>query len=98
MEPDLTCKRCSVTRVNALVEAYQQTHSSDDHSWRRRLRQVETLCKSRGFSQAGRLLQPGLTDKKLRALCWNVSSFIKENEAETILGIKLDPNRATTDS
>lgn len=98
MEPDLTCKRCSVTRVNALVEAYQQTHSSDDHSWRRRLRQVETLCKSRGFSQAGRLLQPGLTDKKLRALCWNVSSFIKENEAETILGIKLDPNRVTTDS
>lgn len=89
IEPDLTCKRCSVTRVNALVEAYQKAHSADGLEWQRKLRQIESICKRRGFTHAGRLQQPGLVDKELRALCWNVSSFLKDNEAESILNVKL---------
>lgn len=89
MEPDLTCKRCSVRRVNALVKAYEKAHSPDGERWMRRLRKVESLCKTRGFKGAGMLRKPGLSGKELRALCWNASSFIKDDEAESILEVKL---------
>ena len=50
---------------------------------------MEAICKAHGFHQANQLLGPGLLEKDLRALCWNVSSFMTDKEAESILGIKL---------
>jgi hypothetical protein len=88
-EEDRTCKRCSVRRVDALVDAYVQAHNQGGNYWISRLRQIDRLCRERGFDQGTRLLQAGLAEKELRALCWNVSSFLKDQEAESILGIKL---------
>ncbi len=88
-EEDRICKRCSVRRVDALVDAYLQAHGDGGEIWVSRLRKVDKLCKERSFDQAARLLQPGLGEKDLRALCWNVSSFLKDQEVEAILGIKL---------
>lgn len=88
-EEDRICKRCSVRRVDALVNAYIKAHGDRGDNWISRLRQVGRLCKERGYDHAGRLLQPGLGEKDLRALCWNVSSFLKDQEVESIFGLKL---------
>ncbi len=89
MSQDRTCKRCSVTRVNALVQAYNQAHQNGGGRQMSQLKQVSSLAASRGFAQGSGLLTPGLADKALRALCWNVSSFIEDEEAGRILGVKL---------
>lgn len=89
-EEDRICKRCSVRRVNALVDAYLKSHGDIGGKWISRLRKIDRLCKERGYDQAGLLLQPGMSKKDLRALCWNVSSFLKDSEVESFLGLKLD--------
>ncbi len=88
MSPDRTCKRCSVARVNALIKAYAQAHANGTRS-RAPLRQLVQLASDRGFHDAGALLHPGLNSRELRAVCWNVSSFLEDPEVETALGIKL---------
>lgn len=88
---DLTCKRCSVTRVNALVRAYHAAHAPDGKHQMDQLLELCSICQERGFKSALELLDAGLSEKNLRALCWNVSSFLKDNEVEAIMGIKIKP-------
>lgn len=104
MERDRTCKRCSVKRVNALVEAYRKAHGGGGGGGKvgggggdgsnqldmHRLREVVKLCRGRGYQPAAGLLQPGLNGRRLRALCWNVSSFLQDREVERILNLRLD--------
>ncbi|MEW5912192.1 MAG: hypothetical protein AB1814_06525 [Thermodesulfobacteriota bacterium] len=89
MEPDRTCKRCSVIRVNALVKVYDQAHAQGDRIALSRLKELAALVGGRGFADARGLLTPGLLEKDLRALCWNVSSFLEDGEVGRILGLKL---------
>ncbi len=86
MEPDRTCKRCSVARVNKLCQTYQQAHGPDGASLLTPLRQIVEMVKGRGLDTAAVLLSPGLNEKDLRAHCWNISSFLKDEEVESILG------------
>lgn len=86
VEPDRTCKRCSVTRVNALVRAYEKCHQTGDEAILAKLRQISLLVKGRGFDGGAALLSAGLNDRALREVCWNVSSFLTDQEVETILG------------
>ena len=88
MSPDRTCKRCSVARVNALTRAYVQAHA-DGLRGRAPLRQLVQLAASRGFHDAGALMHPGLNSRELRAVCWNVASFLEDPEVEVALGVKL---------
>lgn len=86
VEPDRTCKRCSVTRVNALVRAYEKCHQTGDEAILAKLRQLSLLVKGRGFDGGTALLSAGLNDRALRDVCWNVSSFLSDQEVETVLG------------
>lgn len=86
MEPDRTCKRCSVARVNKLCQTYQQAHGAQGQALLPALRQIADLVKGRGFETAMVLLMPGLDERELRAHCWNISSFLKDEEVELILG------------
>ncbi len=88
-EADRTCKRCSVARVNALIEAYHQAHQQGDQARLGRLRKIISICEGRGFAGGSQLLVAGLGEKELRALCWNVSSFLEDSEVEINLGLKL---------
>ena len=88
MSPDRTCKRCSVARVNALVRAYHNDRQNG-HKGRRPLSDLVRLARERGYEQARGLLSSGLNDKDLRAVCWNVSSFLEDYEVERALGEKL---------
>ena len=85
MTPDRTCKRCSVARVNALIKAYQKAHEGDAPTLGR-LKELALLVQGRGLHQARGLLSPGHREKDLRAICWNVSSFLEDNEVVRILG------------
>jgi len=84
---DRTCKRCSVGRVNALVKAYHPAHTQGNQAVLRRLRQLNDICGERGFSNGSNLLIAGLKDKNLRSLCWNVSSFLEDDEFNRVLGL-----------
>lgn len=86
--PDRSCKRCSVARVNALIKAYNQAHDGSE-PFLPGLRRLSRICQDKGYSGAERLLRPGLDEKALRALCWNVSSFLEDHEVESSLGVKL---------
>jgi hypothetical protein len=81
-----TCKRCSVTRVNTLCEIYENAHLDNDPKALHGLREVATLVKTRGYEDVLRLLKPGLADHQLRAFCWNVSSFLEDDEMKRIFG------------
>jgi len=81
---DRSCKRCSVTRVNQLVRAYEKAHGNGDSGALRELREVVDRVKNRGYPEAVRLLHPGLEGPDLRSFCWNVSSFLEDEELKVI--------------
>lgn len=81
---DRSCKRCSVKRVNLLVRAYEKAHANGDAGAMRALQEVVSRVKTRGYPEALRMLQPGLEGFDLRSFCWNVSSFLEEEEMKTI--------------
>lgn len=85
MEPDRTCKRCSVARVNSLARAYEAAHAPGGEATLGKLRQLVLIAKGQGFDGMA-LLTPGLGERAVRELCWNVSSFLTDKEVETILG------------
>lgn len=87
MEPDRTCKRCSVARVNLLCKAYEKAHADRSEPLLAALRQVGNLAKQRGYEGAGVLLVPGMNEKDLRSHCWNISSFLLDEEAHSLLGV-----------
>jgi hypothetical protein len=83
--PDRTCIRCSINRVNTLVAAYHRAFTRNEESYREKLYKVVHWVKTQGF-EAGELLSPGLSDQDLRALCWNVSSFLEDEDIKRIFG------------
>lgn len=88
-EADRSCKRCSVARVNALIEAYHNALGSRKDVHQPKLRKLIAICESQGFGHGRKLLTPGLDKKELRSICWNVASFLQDAEVERILEVKL---------
>ena len=86
MEPDRSCKRCSVARVNSLARAYEVAHTAGGEAALAKLRQLILIAKGQGYDGGTALLTPGLGEKTVRELSWNVSSFLTDQEVETILG------------
>ena len=81
---DRSCKRCSVTRVNNLCKSYEKAHQDNHPGALDELRKVVSLVKPRGYQEVIRLLNPGLAGQELRAFCWNVSSFLEDEELKQI--------------
>jgi len=89
MEEDRFCKRCSVKRVNIFCRAYQKAHQPGGERTLAKLKDIVKLVESRGYQGAGGLLTPGLGDRDLRALCFNVSSFVRDEDVEVVLGVTI---------
>ena len=81
---DRTCKRCSIDRVNTLVAAYHRAFTHQEAHYREGLQKIVHLVRSRGY-EGGRILSPGLSDEDLRSHCWNLSSFLEDDEVKRIL-------------
>ena len=82
---DRTCKRCSINRVNTLVSAYHRAFTQNEESYREKLHRVVHWVRTQGL-EARELLSPGLSEQDLRALCWNASSFLEDEDIKRIFG------------
>ena len=77
-----TCRRCSVTRVNTLCRLYDKAFQDNDARAKKQLAQLSQLAAGRGYDLAGRIMEPGLTEDKVRPLCWNISSLLTDEDLD----------------
>lgn len=80
MSPDRSCKRCSVKRVNALSEAYCKAFDLGEEKALRGLKDLVRLAGQKGMPDGKSLIRPGLLEPELRAVCFNLSSFLEDSE------------------
>lgn len=92
MDRQQTCKRCSITRVNALCALYEEAfgeNASTSLVNLKNLKALVQLAQSRGLADGRRILTPGLRKSQLRTLAWNISSVLF-NDDLLRLGIPLN--------
>ena len=85
--PDITCKRCSIFRVNQLCDLYEEAFTHHDKSEFIKLKKLVEKAADRGYAEGAGLLQPNLDRSKVRSLSWNVSSLLTDSDLEA-LGMK----------
>lgn len=79
-----TCKRCSLARVNLLAELYEQAFGMEANAADGYLRRLVELAGERGYLDGNRMLAPGLSRSTVRALCWNVSSVLTDEDVKRL--------------
>ena len=89
MDRQQTCKRCSIARVNALCALYDEAFEENESKSLTNLKTLVQLARSRGFADGHKVLQPGLRKSQVRALAWNISSLLY-NDDMLGLGIPLN--------
>ena len=92
MDRQQTCKRCSIARVNALCQLYEEAFLENEAKSFDHLRSLVQLVQSRGFGNGRQILRPGLRKSKVRTLAWNISSLLY-NDDLLRLGIPLNGSR-----
>jgi hypothetical protein len=78
------CKRCSLTRVNLLSDLYDQAFGELSGAADGCLRRLVALAGERGYADGHRMLAPGLPRSTVRALCWNVSSVLTDEDVNRV--------------
>ena len=63
-----------------LSRIYESAHGDGVSRNLKGLKHLVEIAKKRGYDRAEELLSPGLEGRELRSLCWNVSSFLKDDE------------------
>ncbi|MBU2550523.1 MAG: hypothetical protein KKB20_19100 [Proteobacteria bacterium] len=79
-----SCKRCSVSRVNSLVELYELAFRKRMAQERNMLEHLVRLASERGYEAGRQLLDPNLSESGVRALAWNVSSLLEDEDLERL--------------
>jgi hypothetical protein len=92
MDRQQTCKRCSIARVNSLCQLYEEAFEGKESKSFDNLRALVQLAQSRGIVNGKQILRPGLGKSKVRALAWNISSLLY-NDDLLRLGIPLNGRR-----
>lgn len=89
MDRQQTCKRCSIARVNALCALYDEAFGENASTSLANLIALVHLAQSRGLADGKQVLQPGLRNRQVRTLAWNISSVLF-NDDLLRLGIPLN--------
>jgi hypothetical protein len=89
MDRQQTCKRCSITRVNALCALYEEAFGANKFISLANLKALVKLAQSRGLADGRQILLPGLRQSQVRTLAWNISSVLF-NDDLLRLGIPLN--------
>lgn len=89
MDRQQTCKRCSIARVNALCQLYEEAFGENEAKSFDNLKSLVSLAQNRGFGNGRQILRPGLRKSKVRTLAWNISSLLF-NDDLLRLGIPLN--------
>ena len=78
----MSCKRCSVKRVNALCELFQKSNDNNDQQARRILNKLIYLADERGYKKGYGIWDASLTRSEIRSICWNISSLLRDEDLE----------------
>jgi len=89
MDRQQTCKRCSITRVNALCNLYEEAFGEHKFSSLTNLKALVQMAQRRGLADGRQILLPGLRKSQVRMLAWNISSVLF-NDDLLRLGIPLN--------
>ena len=89
MQPEKTCHRCSVARVNALCILYKEAYLEDQSRALKNLTALVRLAQERGYSNSIQVLRPDLRREEVRSLAWNISSVLQNQDMQR-LGIPLN--------
>jgi hypothetical protein len=89
MDRQQTCKRCSLSRVNALCTLYEKAFQENETMSFSKLRALVKVAQSRGFADGQKILMPYLGKSQVRAVAWNISSVLF-NDDLLQLGIPLN--------
>ena len=89
MNEKVTCRRCSVLRVNTLCRLYDEGFTENDESSKKHLKALVLISKERGYSDGDFILNPGLESHYVRKICWNISSLLNDKDFKR-LGIPLN--------
>lgn len=80
MTDKVTCKRCSVLRVNTLCRLYEEGFRKSSESSRKQLGTFVNISKQRGYNEGDLVLNPDLDYKYVRKICWNISSLLTDQD------------------
>jgi hypothetical protein len=80
MAEKVTCRRCSVLRVNTLCRLYEEGFKESSESSKKQLSTFVNISKKRGYSDGELVLNPNLNNKYVRKICWNISSLLTDQD------------------
>ncbi len=89
MQPEKTCQRCSVARVNALCTLYEEAYLESQSQSLSNLKALVLLAQERGYINSTQVLRSDLRRDEVRALAWNISSVLQNQDMQR-LGIPLN--------
>lgn len=89
MQPEKTCQRCSVARVNALCTLYKEAYLENQPQSLANLQALVLLAQERGYINSTQVLRSNLRRDEVRALAWNISSVLQNQDMQS-LGIPLN--------
>ena len=89
MADDVSCRRCSVLRVNALCRLYDEGFRDKMAQSQTQLKSLIKIAEERGYSYGSKILFPDLAPDQVRRICWNISSLLTDGDFQR-LGVTLN--------
>ncbi|MFC1840118.1 hypothetical protein ACFL1N_11100 [Thermodesulfobacteriota bacterium] len=80
MTEKVTCRRCSVLRVNTLCRLYEEGFIESNEDSRKQLITLVNISKERGYNEGALVLNPDLKKDHVRKICWNISSLLTDKD------------------
>lgn len=89
MAEKVTCRRCSVLRVNTLCRLYKEGFTESNEDSKRHLKSLVNISKEKGYKEGELVLDPDLELDHVRRICWNISSLLTDQDFHR-LGVSLN--------
>lgn len=89
MAEKVSCRRCSVLRVNALCRLYEEGFRDGSEQSVKQLKSLVSISKERGYNDGTLVLNPDLEPDYVRRICWNISSLLNDKDFVR-LGVSLN--------
>ena len=80
MTEKVTCRRCSVLRVNTLCRLYEEGYRENDEGSKKQLKSLVNISKERGYDGGDLILNSHLESGEVRKICWNISSLLTDKD------------------
>ena len=80
MDKDVSCRRCSVVRVNILCRLYDEGFRDSQDRSKNQLISLIKIAGDRGYPEGRDILTPALSSDHVRRVCWNISSLLTDQD------------------